>query len=117
MHPSMEDSARDKNLRLRFEGFGVGTWDLDLETRDLVWPRTTQDLFGVGRDQVVTYELFLSLLEPRDRARIEQEIKTVARTGGQLDVSIKLHDSAGNPQWLRARAGVVDDGSGAARHL
>ena len=117
IHPSRDDSARDKNLRLRFEGFGVGTWDLDLETRDLVWSRTTRDLFGIGRDQVVTYELFLSLLEPRDRARIEQEIRTVAGSGGRFDVSIRLRDAAGNPQWVRARAGVVDDGSGAARHL
>ncbi len=117
MHPSKDDSARDRNLRLRFEGFGVGTFDLDLETRDLVWSRTTRDLFGVGRDQVVTYELFLSLLEPRDQVRIEQEIKTVARTGGQFDVSIKLRDAARHPQWLRARAGVADEGSGAARHL
>jgi len=117
MHPAKDDSARDKNLRLRFEGFGVGTWDLDLETRDLVWSRTTRDLFGIERDQLVTYELFLSLLEPRDRARIEQEIKTVAGSGGRFDVSIRLRGLTDNPQWIRARAGVVDDGSGAARHL
>ena len=47
---------------LRAEGFGVGTWDLDLATRDLAWSATTRSLFGVAADQPVTYELFLSLL-------------------------------------------------------
>ncbi|MBV9984266.1 MAG: PAS domain S-box protein [Bradyrhizobium sp.] len=116
-HPFPEDLARDDSSWRRIDGFGVGTFDLNLETHRLVWSDTTRDLFGVARDQVVTYELFLSLLEPRDRARIEQEIKTVAKSGGRFDVSIKLRGQADNPQWVRARAGVVDEGGATARHL
>jgi two-component system, LuxR family, sensor kinase FixL len=116
-HPSPEEIARDENLWRRLDGFGVGTWDLDLETHDLVWSNTTRSLFGIARDQAVTFELFLSLLAPDDRLRTEQAIKTVADDGGQFDVSVRLRGVGGNPQWIRARAGVVDEGGGAARHL
>jgi two-component system sensor kinase FixL len=110
-------TARDENLWRQIDGFGVGTWDLDLRTRHLVWSNTTRDLFGVARDQAVTYELFLSLLAPTDRARIEQEIETVARSGGRFDISVKLRSASDNSQWIRARAGLIDDGAGAVPHL
>jgi two-component system, LuxR family, sensor kinase FixL len=114
-HPAPE--ARDQNPRLRLEGFGVGTWDLDLETHDLLWSDTTRTLFGVARDEAVTYERFLSLLEPEDRALIEQTIERVAETGGKFDVSVRVRGANGSHQWVRARAGLVGDGAGAARHL
>jgi two-component system sensor kinase FixL len=115
--PPPEETARDENLRLRVEGFGVGTWDLDLTTRVLVWSETTRSLFGVTRDQPVTYELFLSLLEPEDRPRTEQAIKSVVETRGGFDVSFKVRKLAGAGQWIRARAGLIKDEAGAARHL
>ena len=41
---------------------------------ELEWSDVARNLFGVARDQSVTWELFLSLLEPKYRARIEQSI-------------------------------------------
>src|SRR5579859_801455 len=56
-----DDPIRDEHLRLRIEGFGVGTWDLDLTTQKLEWSDTAKSLFGVARDQPISYRLFLSL--------------------------------------------------------
>jgi two-component system sensor kinase FixL len=115
--PSLEETARDENLRLRVEGFGVGTWDLDLSTRDLAWSETTRVLFGVTRDQVITYELFLSLLEPEDRGRTELAIAHAIEDCSGLDVSFRVHGATGRDQWIRLRAGLIADETGAARHL
>src|ERR1700688_4261480 len=100
-----DDPVRNELLRLRIEGFGVGTWDLDLSTRKLEWSDTARSLFGVALDQPVTYELFLSLLEPKDRERTEEAIKRVAETGGNFDVSFKVGGAAASAQWIRARGG------------
>ena len=102
---------------MRIEGFGVGTWDLDLQTLELDWSDTAKSLFGIGRDQAVTYELFLSRLEPRDRERVEQAIKQVAEHGGGFDVSFRVSDDSGRGQWIRARAGLIRDEAIAACHL
>jgi two-component system sensor kinase FixL len=99
------------------EGFGVGTWDLDLSTQELAWSDTARSLFGVAGDKPVTYELFLSLLEPTDRGRTDQAIKRVAEIGGNLDVSFKIGGTAGSGHWIRARGGLVKDEAGIARHL
>ena len=116
-HISAEESARNENLRVRVEGFGVGTWDLDLVTRDLVWSETTRGLFGIARDQSVSYELFLSLLVSDDRGRTEQAIARTIETGCGLDVSFRTNGPAGRGQWIRLRAGVIADETGAVRHL
>jgi two-component system sensor kinase FixL len=113
---SPDDPVRNEHLRLRIEGFGVGMWDLDLSTLDLEWSDTTKSLFGVAQDTPVTYELFLSLLEPKDRERTEQVIKRVAETGGNFDVSFKV-GAAGAYQWLRVRGGLIKDEDGAPRHV
>ena len=102
---------------LRVEGFGVGTWDLDLATRDLVWSATTRSLFGVADDQPVTYELFLSVLAPDDRQRTEQAIKRSIEAGDDFDLSFHLHGTDGRSQWIRLRAGLISDDDGAPRHL
>ncbi len=99
------------------EGFGVGTWDLDLSTRELEWSDTTRSLFGIAREQPVTYELFLSLLEPNDRERTDRAIKKIAETGGNLDISFRVGERPGRGQWIRVRGGLVEDEAGIPRHL
>ncbi|TQF40263.1 histidine kinase [Bradyrhizobium sp. UNPF46] len=113
----MHDDGRGERFRVRIEGFGVGTWDLDLATRELDWSDTTRALLGIERDQPATYELFLSRLQPADRERVESAIKRVSERGGSFDVSFRVANASGNGQWIRARAGVIRDEAGAARHL
>lgn len=111
------DDSRGEHFRVRIEGFGVGTFDLDLTTRELDWSDTARSLLGIDQGQPASYELFLSRLSPRDRDRVESAIKRVSERGGGFDVSFKIAAASGGGQWIRARAGVIRDEAGAARHL
>ncbi|EJN11637.1 PAS domain S-box [Bradyrhizobium sp. YR681] len=114
-HP--QDDGRGEHFRVRIEGFGVGTWDLDLTTRELDWSETAGSLLGLEPNQLASYDLFLSRLEPGDRERVESAIKRVSERGGGFDVSFRVSNASGNGQWIRARAGVIRDDAGVARHL
>ncbi|MDE5439896.1 PAS domain S-box protein [Bradyrhizobium sp. CSA207] len=114
-HPP--EDARGEHFRVRIEGFGVGTWDFDLKTRELDWSETAGILLGVERDQPASYDLFLSRLEHKDRERVESAIKRVSEWGGGFDVSFRVGGTSGTGQWIRARAGLIRDEAGAARHL
>jgi two-component system sensor kinase FixL len=114
-HPP--DDSRGEHFRVRIEGFGVGTWDLDLTTHELEWSETARTLLGITRDQPATYDLFLSRLAPGDRERVESAIKRVTERGGGFDVSFRVANTSGPGHWIRARAGVIRDEAGTARHL
>ncbi|MDP1582653.1 MAG: sensor protein FixL [Bradyrhizobium sp.] len=112
-----DDPARNEHFRLRIEGFGVGTWDLNLETRELEWSETTRNLFGIPRDEAISYDRFLSLLEPEDRERTEREIARVTESGGKYDLAFKIGGSQEAGRWVRSRGGLIRDSAGVARHL
>ena len=82
-----------------------------------MWSNTTRDLLGVARDQAVTYELFLSLLGPQTVRESNRRSRPSPSSGGRLDFSVKLRSASDNSQWIRARAGLIDDGAGAVPHL
>ncbi|MGY4327218.1 two-component system sensor kinase FixL [Bradyrhizobium sp. LB7.2] len=114
-HPP--DDARGEHFDVRIEGFGVGTWDLDLRTRELEWSETAGMLLGIERNQPASCEILLSRLGPADRARVESAIEHVVDHGGGFDVSFRVANTSGLGRWIRARAGLIRDDGGAARHL
>lgn len=110
------DDGRGEHFRVLIEGFGVGTWDLDLTTYDLEWSETARTLLGIEPGRPASYELFLSRLEANDRTRVEDAVRKVSEGVG-FDVSFRVADPSGRGHWIRARAGVISDAAGAARHL
>ncbi len=114
---SADAALGHEHFRLRIEGFGVGTWDLDLATQELEWSEAARSLFGVARDEHVTLGQFLQLVAPDDRQRTERTIQNAAETGSGLDVSFKVAGSEGRAQWIRTRAGAIKDETGKVRHL
>lgn len=114
---SSDELVREERFRLGIEGSGIGTWDLDLSTRGLLWSDTTRTLFGIPSDLPVTYELLLSLLDPDDRERTEQAIRRSIDTGCSFDMQYRIAGPSQSELWVRIRGSVVRDEQGTARHL
>ena len=116
-HPPSEDPVRDERFRLGIEGSGIGIWDLDLSTHQLLWSNITRTLFGIPNDLPLTYELLLSLLEPQDRQRTDQAVKRSVETGCSFDMQYHVVGGSQLHRWVRARGSVVRDEQGVPRHL
>jgi len=114
---SPDELVREDRFRLGIEGSGIGTWDLDLSTRGLLWSDTTRTLFEIPSDLPVIYELLLSLLEPDDRERTEQAIRRSIDTGCSFDMQYRIAGPSQSGLWVRMRGSVVRDEQGTARHL
>jgi two-component system, LuxR family, sensor kinase FixL len=116
-HPASDDPARDERFRLGIEGSGIGIWDLDLSTHTLLWSNITRTLFGVPNDLPLTYELFLSLLEPQDRERTDEAVRRSVETGCSFDMQYHVGGGSKLHRWIRALGSVVRDGQRVPRHL
>jgi two-component system sensor kinase FixL len=116
-HSPSDDPVRDERFRLGIEGSGIGVWDLDLSTHKLLWSNTTRTLFGVPNDLSLTYELFLSLLEPQDREHTHQAVKRSIQTGCGFDMQYHVGDRSPLHRWVRLRGSIVRDEHGSPGHL
>jgi two-component system sensor kinase FixL len=112
-----DDLVREERVRLGIEGSGLGTWDLDLSTKELIWSATSRRLFGISSDDPVGYDIFLALLEPADRERTELAIRQSVESGGYFDNSYRLSKASGVTHWVRLRGSLVKDQEGMPRHL
>lgn len=65
----MERSLResDDRLRLALASGGTGTWDWDLKSNTLTWDQRMRELWGLGPDDPVTFDVFVSAINPLDR--------------------------------------------------
>ena len=115
--PSIDDPRPHERVRLGLDGAGIGTWDLDLLTNELNWSDTTRRLFRLKGEQPVSYELFLSLLDPQDRERTAQAIKRSAETGCDFDIQYRIGGSREAGHWVRARGAVTSSSDGSAKYL
>ncbi|MET0710297.1 MAG: PAS domain-containing protein, partial [Tardiphaga sp.] len=116
-HPASEDPIRNERFRLGIEGSGIGVWDVDLATHQLLWSNTTRALFGVPDDLPLTYELFLCLLNPEERERTRQAVAQSVETGCGFDVQYRVNGQSQSRHWVRARGSIVKDEQGGLGHL
>ena len=112
-----DDRSYDERLRLGIQGSGIGTWELNLSTHELVWSEAARKLFGVAAEQAVDYALFLSLLRPEDREATERAVERSVATGSSIDIQYKIPGEHGQSRWIRARGGIVKGENGTPRHL
>jgi two-component system sensor kinase FixL len=117
VHPASDDPVRDERFRLGIEGSGIGIWDLDILTHGLLWSNATRTFFGVPKDLPLTYDLFLSLLEPQDRERTDQAVRRSIETGCAFDMQYRVGGESQPRQWVRALGSVIRDETGTPRHL
>jgi hypothetical protein len=116
-HSPSDDPVRDERFGLGIEGSGIGMWDLDISTHRLLWSKITRKFFGVPDDLPLTYELFLSLLEPQDRERTDEAVRRSAETGCSFDMQYRVDNRSQLHRWVRARGSIVRDEQGVPRHL
>ena len=74
----MERSLRenDERLRLALASADTGTWDWELTTGALAWDKRMRELWGLGPDDPVTYDTFLSAIHPKD---LEETLAAIER--------------------------------------
>lgn len=110
------EAARNEAERLSFmiNSAGVGTWDWNIVTGELLWSERSLEMFGMPPGTKMTYELFLGAVHPEDRERIDHAVKHTLETKEKYDTEMRAVWPDGSVHWVASRGQAYFDESGRA---
>jgi PAS domain S-box-containing protein len=114
-----EGSLRESEERLSLARAAarLGVYDRDLTTGKLAWDERMRELWGVAPGVPVTWELFMAVVHPEDRAAVIAAIDR-GRSQGEFGIEyrvINLRD--GLESWVKATGHVLFEDGYAVRQV
>jgi signal transduction histidine kinase/ActR/RegA family two-component response regulator len=107
-----------KRVRAATTCAGVGIWDWDVASGDVLWDPIMFGLYGFAdRAFTPTYQRWANCLHPDDREAAEQALAAAVRGDAPFDTEFRVIRPDGEERIIRAMATVARDADGAPRHV
>ncbi|HVI02627.1 MAG TPA: PAS domain-containing protein [Enhygromyxa sp.] len=93
----------EERLRMAQDAAGLGIHDLDLRTGAARWDRRARELWGLGREDPISFESFVSGVHPDDRPALQAAIDGVADPKGPGILQVEhriIRRSDGQVRWI-----------------
>ena len=102
----LEDA--EERLRLAIEATGIGNWDLDLVTNDVIASPTLSVIFGLDPEDTVTRRELQDLIYPDDKPMVNNAYKKAVKTGVYL-YEARIVWADGSIHWIRTTGKILYD--------
>jgi len=110
---------RDAEERLKFalDSGRLGSWELDVETRDYLASDICKANYGRRPDEDFTFDDLVATVHVGDRERMTAAIEDAIRHGSEYDIEYRVRGPGGETRWVhaRGRAAQTADHGGARR--
>lgn len=107
-------SESKERLKFAVDSAGLGTWDYNPQTQELVWDKRCKEIFGLVQNSHVGISDFLAMSHPDDVNRLNESIRESLADihSGQFDIEYRTVPVDSKFKWLKAkgRAYFNDEG-------
>jgi PAS domain S-box-containing protein len=124
MAPPDESRAAEQHLRLALEAGGIGTWEWDLETGQMLWSAQMFRNLGLRPDPdaaaditPVSPDRLLAAAHPEDRAGLAALLAEHAGTVGPIRIEYRTVQPDGTIRWMVLLGNVKPDRQGRPRRM
>lgn len=110
-----EDALREKEERLALATLknGVGVWDWNLQTQEMIWDDSMYELYHIRREDFIgTEEAWRAALHPDDLARGDREVADAIADRKPFETEFRVVWPNGEIRHIKAVAKVFRDGDG-----
>ncbi|MDO9092607.1 MAG: PAS domain-containing protein [Rubrivivax sp.] len=95
----------EERVALAVRAAGLGTWELDLRTRQVHWDAQMWRLRGVApREQAMSDAERDACLHPQDRERASRTVDQAIASGGTIEHAFRVVWPDGQVRWLASRS-------------
>jgi PAS domain S-box-containing protein len=103
----------EERLRVALAAGRMGTWEWDRNGDLVVWDHRMDELVGLdGSSFSGTFDDYVELVHPDDRAEVVATIERSIELGGMHEIEHRIVLSNGSVRWINARGGTVQDDAG-----
>ena len=103
---------------LAIDAAGIGTFDWDLVTGELIWDERLVRMFGYTPDDFGgSIEAFNERVHPDDLPRVGEALQSSIETCGEYDAEYRVVLPGGGTRWVHARGRTIADVDGRASRL
>ena len=103
---------------LAIDAAGIGTFDWNLITGELLWDDRLIEMFGyTSEDFDHSIESFNARVHPDDLPRTGEALQSSIETCGEFEAEYRVVRPDGETRWVHARGRTIADGRGTGAHL
>lgn len=102
-------AAPEERLRIAKDAARLGIHEYRPRTGEVIWDERVRELWGVGPDDPITYELFMAGLHPDDRAATQAAVDAALDPAGQGTYRAEyrvISRADGRIRWVAATGSV-----------
>ena len=103
--------ASEERLRLALEAGQMGIWDLNLISGEVKWADTSAPA-GLEPGSFDTYETFLAIVHPDDRARVRAAVGDAIARGTSYEAEFRIVRPDGTLRWTLGKGQIIGDDDG-----
>lgn len=107
----------EAHYQLAMKAAGLGVWYWDLLQHQQVWSPECKAILGVSQETEAKYELFLALVHPDDRGRIQTLLDESHHYKTPYSIEYRIIWPDGSLHWLADRGSYFYDRQGNATRL
>lgn len=101
-----------ERLHFAIDSAGIGIWDYNPVTGELVWDSRCRELHGIGQGKALDYSVFLTQVYKEDRTTVEEVIQQAihGRKKEKFDVEYRTIVSQNSEiRWVKSKGKVYFD--------
>ncbi len=108
----------EERLRMAQEYANIGTWDLNIDNREIYWSERMSPLLGYHKGELeATYENFVGAAHPDDRNLVNDTVKRCFATGEAFQLEHRCVWPDGTVHWLHEHGNISLDPQGKPTHM
>jgi len=106
-----------ERLKLAVDAAGLGTWDYNSITGELIWDYRCKELFGLLPEHQINYQQFIYMIDDEDRTQVDEYFKYALSgiNNGEYEKEFKIQDAQNRKKkWIKFKGKAYFDGEGNA---
>ena len=94
-----------ERLKFAVDSAGLGTWDFDPQSKELIWDKRCREIYGVSPHKEIDTEVFSNVIHPDDRTIVQDKISEALGDvkSGQFDAEYRTIPINGKIRWLKGK--------------